>query len=253
MGAEGARSVGLPPNHLDVPLPLLVWVLPARAAFYVFLASYGTCLGLGFFTPYLNLGWVYDHFVPLMTASLAYSALQSVYLYASSFKRGALLSSHGSTGYAIYDFWMGRELNPRVGGLDLKEFCELYPGLIGWAVINLAMAHKQYSELGYVTNAVVLVNAFHLYYVVDALWNEKAILTTMDITTDGFGFMLAFGDLAWVPFTYSTTTRFLVDFPRVRGRGGRGGGCLAQCLGPHAHMQSMSFSMLLPQHAVPGT
>ena len=25
----------------------------------------------------------------------------------------------------------------------------------------------------------------------------------MDITTDGFGFMLAFGDLAWVPFIYS--------------------------------------------------
>ena len=36
-------------------------------------------------------------------------------------------------------------------------------------------------------------------YVADALWNEAAILTTMDITTDGFGFMLAFGDLAWVP------------------------------------------------------
>lgn len=41
------------------------------------------------------------------------------------------------------------------------------------------------------------------WYVVDALLHEKAILTTMDITTDGFGFMLVFGDLAWVPFTYS--------------------------------------------------
>ena len=37
----------------------------------------------------------------------------------------------------------------------------------------------------------------------DALFQERAILTTMDITTDGFGFMLAFGDLAWVPFIYS--------------------------------------------------
>ena len=32
----------------------------------------------------------------------------------------------------------------------------------------------------------------------------------MDITTDGFGFMLAFGDLAWVPFTYSLQARLLV-------------------------------------------
>ncbi len=37
-----------------------------------------------------------------------------------------------------------------------------------------------------------------LAYILDALWHEAAILTTMDITTDGFGFMLAFGDLAWV-------------------------------------------------------
>ena len=37
----------------------------------------------------------------------------------------------------------------------------------------------------------------------DALYMEKAILTTMDITTDGFGYMLAFGDLSWVPFIYS--------------------------------------------------
>ena len=40
-------------------------------------------------------------------------------------------------------------------------------------------------------------------YVWDALYQEKAILSTMDITTDGFGYMLAFGDLAWVPFIYS--------------------------------------------------
>ena len=33
----------------------------------------------------------------------------------------------------------------------------------------------------------------------------------MDITTDGFGYMLAFGDLAWVPFTYTLQARYLVN------------------------------------------
>ena len=47
-------------------------------------------------------------------------------------------------------------------------------------------------------------------YVWDALFQERAILTTMDIVNDGFGFMLAFGDLAWVPFTYSLQARYLV-------------------------------------------
>ena len=32
----------------------------------------------------------------------------------------------------------------------------------------------------------------------------------MDITTDGFGFMLVFGDLSWVPFMYSLQARYLV-------------------------------------------
>lgn len=31
----------------------------------------------------------------------------------------------------------------------------------------------------------------------------------MDITTDGFGFMLAVGDLTWVPFVYSLQARYL--------------------------------------------
>lgn len=71
------------------------------------------------------------------------------------------------------------------------------------------------QELGYVSTPLLLVCLFHSIYVLDALWLEKAILTTMDITTDGFGFMLAFGDLAWVPFTYSLQARYLVDHPKV--------------------------------------
>jgi delta14-sterol reductase len=42
---------------------------------------------------------------------------------------------------------------------------------------------------------------------------QPAILTTMDITTDGFGFMLAVGDLMWVPFTYSLQARYLAFNP----------------------------------------
>lgn len=52
-----------------------------------------------------------------------------------------MLSSHHA-GIFIYDFWMGRELNPRVWGLDLKYVCELRPGLFLWVVINLAMLLK---------------------------------------------------------------------------------------------------------------
>ena len=35
----------------------------------------------------------------------------------------------------------------------------------------------------------------------------------MDITTDGMGFMLSFGDLVWVPLLYSTQCRYLAAYP----------------------------------------
>ncbi len=74
------------------------------------------------------------------------------------------------------------------------------------------MAFKQYRNVGHVSLSMILVNLLQGFYVWDALYNEKAILTTMDITTDGFGFMLCFGDLAWVPFIYSLQARYLVDY-----------------------------------------
>lgn len=39
----------------------------------------------------------------------------------------------------------------------------------------------------------------------------------MDITTDGFGFMLSVGDLAWVPFVYSLQARYLAFKPMELG------------------------------------
>ncbi|KAM6435343.1 delta(14)-sterol reductase TM7SF2 isoform 3-T3 [Liasis olivaceus] len=124
------------------------------------------------------------------------------------------LAPGGNSGNPIYDFFMGHELNPRIGVFDLKFFCELRPGLLGWALINMAMLVKETELRGSPSLAMILVNAFQLLYVVDAFWHEEAILTTMDIVHDGFGFMLAYGDLAWVPFLYGLQSYFLVTHPQ---------------------------------------
>eukprot|EP00924_Labyrinthula_sp_SR-Ha-C_P002556 maker-scaffold_83-snap-gene-0.39-mRNA-1 protein AED:0.01 eAED:0.01 QI:69/1/1/1/0/0/2/271/446 len=158
-----------------------------------------------------DLSFIYDNYIQLATSSIILSTILSVYLYCKSFFTKELLAEGGTSGNPIYDFFMGRELNPRIGSFDLKEFCELRPGLIGWMVINIGCAMKQKTMLGYFTDEMVLINIFQAHYVWDALYHEKAILSTMDITTDGFGYMLAFGDLAWVPFTYSLQARFLVE------------------------------------------
>ncbi|KAI7853410.1 ergosterol biosynthesis ERG4/ERG24 [Circinella umbellata] len=158
--------------------------------------------------------WVYDNFGHLAVASIIIAFVVSIFVYVKSFiGEPRLLALGGNTGNPIYDFMIGRELNPRIGKFDLKFITELRPGLLGWLVIDICMALKQYSSLGRVTNSMFLVVIFHGIYIFDALYNEASILTTMDITTDGFGFMLAFGNLCWVPMMYSLQARYLADFP----------------------------------------
>lgn len=112
----------------------------------------------------------------------------------------------------LYDFFKGRELNPRIKNFDLKFFCEMRPGLIGWVgssnspmeseclkgfymrsqlpllatfgkkslflfpqcLINFAMALAEMKRQGLdaPSHSMILVNVFQLLYVVDGLWNE---------------------------------------------------------------------------------
>lgn len=163
----------------------------------------------------VELSYVYSHFLQFALAATVFSVVLSVYLYARSLKAPRDELSPASSGNAVYDFFIGRELNPRIGTFDLKYFCELRPGLIGWVLINLVLllAEMKLQRRTAPSLAMVLVNSFQLLYVVDGLWNEEAVLTTMDIIHDGFGFMLAFGDLVWVPFTYSFQAFYLVSHP----------------------------------------
>ena len=41
----------------------------------------------------------------------------------------------------------------------------------------------------------------------------KRSIDSLCMIIDGFGFMLAFGNLCWVPMMYSLQARYLVDFP----------------------------------------
>nr|XP_019947282.1 PREDICTED: lamin-B receptor isoform X2 [Paralichthys olivaceus] len=164
----------------------------------------------------VDLTYIHSHFLQLAMASLLVSVLLSVYLYVRSHNAAPEQQAlGGNSGNVVYDFFKGRELNPRIKDFDLKFFCEMRPGLIGWCLINfaLALAEMKLHGLDAPSYSMILVNVFQLLYVVDGLWNEEAILTTMDLMHDGFGFMLAFGDLVWVPFTYTLQAYYLVSHP----------------------------------------
>lgn len=211
-------------------------------AFSTLLLATGISLGIALLPNGAETySWLYDHWIGLLTAALANSIFQGLWVYLWSFKSGELLALGGNSGNVVYDvsperlsfglqscltslrssrqFFIGRPLNPTPPGFpsfDIKSFNELRPGMILWLILNISCLCQQAVKLGgfsQVTDSMWLVLASQAFYIVDALWNEPLILSTMDITTDGFGFMLSVGDLVWVPFTYGLQARYLAFHP----------------------------------------
>jgi hypothetical protein len=145
--------------------------------------------------------------------------LSRAYLLARGGEGGG---AHG-TGQALYRYVVGSALDPRIGRFDFKFFCEGRPGLTGWIAINLSLAAKQYEIHGTITTPMILVNAFALLYVADYFFHEEAILTTWDIRHEKFGWMLCWGNLVWVPFTFTIQAQYLVSHPHEPSALGHGG------------------------------
>lgn len=117
------------------------------------------------------------------------------------------------SGQWIYDFFMGIEFNPRIRSFDFKLFFNGRPGIVAWTLINLSFAAKQYQLHGMITNSMIIVNVLQGLYVLYFFWNEAWYLRTIDVAHDHFGWMLAWGDLVWLPYMYTLQCFYLVYNP----------------------------------------
>jgi delta14-sterol reductase len=205
---QGALQVYAPGKWIEGP-PLadgkrLRYKMNGWFAWWATWACLAGGVALHLFSPSL----LADQFGALLTTANIFTYAFCLYLYIHGKRTG---SAHERiTGNAIYDFWLGTALNPRVGEFDFKLFCEARPGLIAWVAIDLSFAAKQYLVYGTITTPMLLVCAFHFWYIADYYFHEEAILTTWDIKHENFGWMLCWGDLVWVPFTYTIQACFLV-------------------------------------------
>jgi len=172
--------------------------------------------------------FISDNYLQILTTNILFAYALATFVYVRSFsvkpgnRQFRDLAAGGHTGNMMYDWYIGRELNPRVtlpfiGEIDIKEWMEVRPGLLGWALLDWAFVAKQYRTFGYVSDSILFISIVQTLYVLDCHVVEPNILTTMDITTDGLGFMLCFGDIVWVPFLYSQQTRYLSTHPNHLG------------------------------------
>ncbi|KAH6658264.1 C-24(28) sterol reductase [Truncatella angustata] len=151
---------------------------------------------------------VIDEFGPIMTVAIFSGFINSIAVYVS-----AIIGqrTHRLTGYAIYDFFMGAELNPRLGILDLKMFYEVR---IPWFILFLissAAAARQYESYGYVSKEVAFIVMAHFLYANACAKGEHLIITSWDMYFEKLGFMLTFWNMAGVPFSYCHCALYLAS------------------------------------------
>jgi hypothetical protein len=89
---------------------------------------------------WLDATILYDQLGPLLSVVNIFTFAFAGFLYFWGLK-GA--DWEWPTGRPFYGYFMGTALNPRIGSLDLKLFCEARPGMVFWMLMNLSMAAKQ--------------------------------------------------------------------------------------------------------------
>jgi 7-dehydrocholesterol reductase len=158
---------------------------------------------------------IYDNFGGLLGALNLFSLIFCFFLYFKG-KYKPSSSDSGSTGGAIFDYFWGMELYPRLFGWDVKMFTNCRFGMMGWGLIIISFACKQ-DQLYGITDAMIVAVILQIAYIIKFFWWETGYLRSMDIMHDRAGFCICWGCMVWLPSVYTSPTLFLVNHPNHLG------------------------------------
>lgn len=165
----GVTSYGKPLEHEGGTR--LKYHCSATWAFYMTILA-GAILH---FTEVFRLDTILDEFGPLLSVAVLTGFIVSIAAYISALIRS---KQHRMTGNTIYDFFMGAELNPRIGDLDFKMFFMVrMPWFILFA-LSCATAARQYTDYGHISAEVMFIVFAHFLYTNACAKGEECIVTT---------------------------------------------------------------------------
>ncbi|KAJ8753949.1 hypothetical protein K2173_001847 [Erythroxylum novogranatense] len=160
-------------------------------------------LGIGVKMDLISATVISGRGLELLSTTFFFSFLVTLALYVlgrNSKRNSSSLKPH-ITGNLIHDWWFGIQLNPQFLGVDLKFFF-VRAGMMGWLFINLSILAKSIAD-GNLSHSMILYQLFCAIYILDYFFYEEYMTSTWDIIAERLGFMLVFGDLVWIPFTFS--------------------------------------------------
>lgn len=123
-----------------------------------------------------------EEFGHIMSVAIISGFLCATIAYVSALVRGKAIRM---TGWPIYDFFLGAELNPRLFGiLDFKMFLEVR---IPWYILfflSLGLCFKQYEDYGFVSIEAGFLLFAHWLYANACAKGEHLIITTWYVHND---------------------------------------------------------------------
>jgi len=161
-------------------------------------------------------GIIYDNFGGLLGALNLFSLLFCIFLYFKGRYKPSTTDS-STTGNAVFDYFWGMELYPRIFGWDVKMFTNCRFGMMGWGLIILSFACKQ-KELHGLCDGMLVAVCLQLLYIAKFFRWEVGYLRSMDIMYDRAGFCICWGCMVWLPAIYTSPTLFLVHHPHTLGK-----------------------------------
>lgn len=134
---------------------------------------------LGFY----NGGIVYDYMGNILASMNFFALVFCAFLYLKG-KYFPSSNDTGSSGNAVFDFYWGMELYPRILGWDVKHFTNCRCGMQFWAVFCISALYKQKELYGEVSTGLWVNVIIQLVYITKFYWWETGkILTIPNIHT----------------------------------------------------------------------
>jgi len=112
---------------------------------------------------------------------------------------------------SVYDFFMGVGLHPRLGLVDIKMVAETRLSWNLLLLITVGAFIESQRRTGTWANPAGFMVLAHGLYTNACAKGEHFIPYTWDITTEKFGWMLCWWNLAGVPLLYCYQSLFLVE------------------------------------------
>ena len=210
--AQALLAAFLPgPKVKGMPIPArgnvqLEYVCNGVWAWYITLAAVAALHLSGLFP----LTTVAEQFGPLMTVAMLSGNAVALAVYLAARFTG---NAHRMSGNAVYDYFMGASLNPRIGSLDLKMWAEIRVAWILLFLLTASAAAKQYAAYGQLSTPMIFMLLAHGLYTNACMKGEECIPTTWDIFYEKWGWMLIFWNFAGVPFVYCFNSMYIASRP----------------------------------------